>query len=103
MCAGEHQLSIETQRFSMPSPPLDMKAVKSAAKEDRKFAIDAAIVRVAKTRKAVKQSQLISEVMQHLRNFSPSGRNIKLRISSLIDREYLERSEEDSTQILYVA
>ena len=49
-----------------------------------------------KTRKTLKHVQLITEVVDQLKaRFQPSGTDIKKRIESLIDQEYLERDEND--------
>lgn len=55
--------------------------------------IDAAIVRVMKTRKTLSHKLLVSELMQMLK-FPIKASDLKKRIESLIDREYLERDNE---------
>ena len=54
--------------------------------------IDAAIVRIMKTRKTLSHKLLINELMQMLK-FPIGTPDLKKRIESLIDREYLEREE----------
>ena len=56
--------------------------------------IDAAIVRVMKTRKTLSHKLLVSELMQMLK-FPMKASDLKKRIESLIDREYLERDAEN--------
>ena len=56
--------------------------------------IDAAIVRVMKTRKTLSHKLLVSELMQMLK-FPIKASDLKKRIESLIDREYLERDAEN--------
>ena len=56
--------------------------------------IDAAIVRVMKTRKTLSHKLLVSELMVQLK-FPVRGTDLKKRIESLIDREYLERDSGD--------
>jgi len=56
--------------------------------------IDAATVRVMKTRKTLSHKLLIGELMQMLK-FPIKGSDLKKRIESLIDREYLERDAEN--------
>ncbi|CAF1379688.1 unnamed protein product [Rotaria magnacalcarata] len=72
--------------------------------DDRKHVIDAAIVRIMKTRKAMTHTQLIAEVTHQLKSrFMPSPVFIKKRIESLIERDYLSRSTDDRKMYSYVA
>jgi len=72
--------------------------------EDRKHQIEAAIVRIMKSRKSMEHSNLISEVTKQLQSrFMPNPMIIKKRIESLIEREYLERSKADRKVYQYLA
>lgn len=72
--------------------------------EERKWVLDAVIVRIMKMRKKLEHKQLIEEVVQQLANrFVPNAELIKKRIESLIDREYLERNEHDRKIYHYLA
>ena len=57
--------------------------------------IDAAIVRVMKTRKSLSHKLLVAELLQQLR-FPIKASDLKKRIESLIDREYLERDRDNA-------
>ena len=57
--------------------------------------IDAAIVRIMKTRKTLSHKLLVSELMQMLK-FPMKASDLKKRIENLIDREYLERDSENA-------
>jgi cullin 3 len=66
--------------------------------------LEAAIVRIMKSRKVMKHNDLIAEVSHQLSvRFTPEPANIKKRIESLIEREYLERSESDRKVYEYLA
>jgi len=68
---------------------------KARVEQDRKPQIEAAIVRIMKDRKTLDHSQLIAEVVRQLSpKFRPEVSDIKLRIESLIDREFLARENE---------
>ncbi|KAB8234949.1 Cullin-3 [Aspergillus alliaceus] len=72
--------------------------------DERGASIEAAVVRIMKQRKKLVHSKLMSEVLSQLSaRFVPDVNMIKRRIESLIDREYLERVEEDPPTYGYVA
>ncbi len=79
-------------------------AVPLKVEEDRRHLVEAAIVRIMKARKALGHNELFAEVTRQLSNrFTPSPQFVKKRIESLIEREYLERSEADHRLYGYVA
>jgi cullin 1 len=72
--------------------------------EDRKHAIEAAIVRIMKTRKSLEHQKLILEAStQLMRHFKPDPKQIKKRIEDLIAREYLERDNNNPNLYKYLA
>lgn len=79
-------------------------SIPKAVEESRKHLLEAAIVRIMKARKSLQHNDLIAEVTRQLSTrFVPDPVVIKKRIESLIEREYLERSEEDRKCYLYLA
>ena len=79
-------------------------SVPVAVEEDRRHLVEAAIVRIMKARKTLHHNDLIAEVTKQLSvRFNPSPQFIKKRIESLIDREYLERTNDDHRVYNYVA
>jgi cullin-4 len=69
---------------------------------DRQYQVDAAIVRIMKTRKSLSHAQLVAELYKQLR-FPCKPADIKKRIESLIEREYLERDAQNHQQYNYLA
>ncbi|CAG8559228.1 15498_t:CDS:10 [Funneliformis caledonium] len=69
---------------------------------DRQYQVDAALVRIMKMRKTLSHNELISELLSQLK-FKAQVSDIKKRVESLIEREYLERDTEDSSILRYLA
>ncbi|KAL7102674.1 hypothetical protein ACP275_08G132900 [Erythranthe tilingii] len=70
--------------------------------QDRQYQVDAAIVRIMKTRKMLSHTLLITELFQQLK-FPIKPADLKKRIESLIDREYLERDKNNPQVYNYLA
>ncbi|XP_038705858.1 cullin-4-like [Tripterygium wilfordii] len=70
--------------------------------QDRQYQVDAAIVRIMKTRKVLSHTLLITELFQQLK-FPIKPVDLKKRIESLIDREYLERDKNNPQIYNYLA
>jgi len=80
------------------------KEIRDKIDEDRKHQIEAAVVRIMKSRKTLEHNNLIAEVTKQLQTrFVPNPVIIKKRIESLIEREYLERSKNDRKVYNYLA
>lgn len=92
-------------RIKIPTPRITEEEVKKTivnVNSDRIWVLDATIVRIMKTRKTMQLQQLIKEIITQLMDrFHPDLKQIKKRIESLIEREYLKRS--DNLSIEYVA
>merc|ERR1712196_397439 len=79
-------------------------STRATVDEDRKHAIEAAIVRIMKTRKSLDHQKLVLEAtMQLMRHFKPDPKQIKKRIEDLIAREYLERDANNANLYKYLA
>lgn len=70
--------------------------------QDRQYQIDAAVVRIMKTRKKLPHNLLISEIYNQIK-FPATPSEMKKRIESLIERDYLNRDRHSSNIYNYVA
>ncbi|TXG63496.1 hypothetical protein EZV62_010490 [Acer yangbiense] len=93
------------RRIKIPLPPVDeRKKIVEDVDKDRRYAIDAAIVRIMKSRKVLGHQQLVSECVEQLsRMFKPDIKAIKKRMEDLISRDYLERDKENPNTFRYLA
>ena len=121
------RFKIQTVKAKNESEPERLET-QSKVDEDRKYEIEAAIVRIMKANQSMEvfsfsllvffmyvitkswyvwtlsqHNMLVAEVTEQLKSrFLPSPLIIKKRIEVLIEREYLARSEEDRFEILTV-
>ncbi|CAD5190749.1 unnamed protein product [Musa acuminata subsp. malaccensis] len=93
------------RRIKIPLPPVDeKKKVIEDVDKDRRYAIDASIVRIMKSRKVLGHQQLVLECVEQLgRMFKPDFKAIKKRIEDLITRDYLERDKDNPNLFRYLA
>merc|ERR1719204_814326 len=81
------------------------KAAETAVAEaplERKHVVDAAIVRIMKSRKKLEHNQLLDEVFRQCSLFKPQPSQIKVQIEHLIDREFLKRDGEKRSVYIYL-
>ncbi|KAM1207605.1 hypothetical protein COP2_008421 [Malus domestica] len=100
-----YKFTDKMRRIKIPLPPVDeRKKVIEDVDKDRRYAIDAAIVRIMKSRKVLGHQQLVMECVEQLgKMFKPDIKAIKKRIEDLITRDYLERDKENPNMFKYLA
>ncbi|EPS98422.1 hypothetical protein FOMPIDRAFT_1024606 [Fomitopsis schrenkii] len=78
--------------------------VQKIVDEDRKYVIQATIVRIMKARKQMKNQALIQEVISQIsQRFTPKLPDIKKAIEHLLEKEYIERVDGTRDTFAYVA
>ncbi|EDO35660.1 predicted protein [Nematostella vectensis] len=99
----KHKLiRIKINQVQMKETPEENVNTTERVFQDRQYQIDAAIVRIMKTRKTLSHTLLVSELYTQLK-FPVKPTDLKKRIESLIERDYMERDKEIANQYHYVA
>jgi hypothetical protein len=80
----------------------DSEKIIEDVSQDRLYLLDAILVRVMKARKTMMHSDLIPLVLEHAR-VPATPTDVKHRIESLIEREYMERDTNDRNRYNYLA
>ncbi|XP_039124803.1 cullin-3A-like [Dioscorea cayenensis subsp. rotundata] len=92
--------TVVAQKESEP----EKQETRQRVEEDRKPQIEAAIVRIMKSRRVLDHNNIVAEVTKQLQaRFLPNPVVIKKRIESLIEREFLERDKVDRKLYRYLA
>ncbi|XP_022776882.1 cullin-3A-like [Durio zibethinus] len=98
-----YKVKIGTVVAQKESEP-EKQETRQRVEEDRKPQIEAAIVRIMKSRRVLDHNNLIAEVTKQLQSrFLANPTEIKKRIESLIEREFLERDDNDRKSYRYLA
>ncbi|UJR09956.1 hypothetical protein I4U23_014180 [Adineta vaga] len=99
----EHKLiRIKINQVQLKETPEENTSTTQRVVQDRHYQIDAAVVRIMKTRKTLPHAQLMSEVFAQLK-FPISTSTVKIRIESLLEREYMKRSADNANAYEYIA
>ncbi|VDO94300.1 unnamed protein product [Soboliphyme baturini] len=95
-------IRIKINQIQMKETKQELQQTTEQIYQDRQYQIDAAIVRIMKMRKILSHNLLISELYSQLR-FPVKPVDLKRRIESLIERDYMNRDTDDSNSYHYVA
>ncbi|KAJ2549720.1 Cullin-4B [Coemansia sp. RSA 1878] len=69
---------------------------------DRMYRVDAALVRIMKARKTLEHSDLVTELLKQL-DFNVSTTEIKERVDTLFERDYVRRDDSNLSTYHYIA
>lgn len=82
----------------------ELEEIETAITDGRKHEVNAAIVRILKSRQSIMHRDLIVEVVKQLQSrFIPSNVLIKQQLEDLIDKEYLKRDDDNRNLFHYIA
>jgi len=83
---------------------LELEATHQSVDDERRYLIEAAIIRIMKTKQKLAHQELVGKVMGQLAaRFMADSRTIKKCIDDLINRDYMKRCEHSNTTYQYVA
>lgn len=78
--------------------------IQGKVEDDRRYTVEAAIIKVMKARRTIDHSNLVGETTKLLATkFKPDPFQVKTRIELLIERGYIERDEDDKRIYKYIA
>ncbi|XP_076183973.1 cullin 2 [Ptiloglossa arizonensis] len=96
------RITVASQRDG-PHESHDIVATHRSVDEDRKLYLQAAIVRIMKSRRLLRHNRLIQEVLSQSKvTFAPSVGMIKKCIEALIDKQYIERTPNNADEYSYI-
>lgn len=99
---NEKLFRIKITQVQLNATKEEKEQVEQEVSQDRQCQIDAAVVRIMKARKNLAHAQLMQELFTQLK-FPVKAVDIKARIGSLIDRDYLSRDLDEPNKYNYVA
>ncbi|KDE09586.1 hypothetical protein MVLG_00481 [Microbotryum lychnidis-dioicae p1A1 Lamole] len=100
----DDHIKIKINQIQQKETAEENKSTTDRVFTDRSSHLQLAIVRIMKARKTLKYTELVMEVVTQIGSrFKVETSEIKKAISSLMDREYMRRSETEQTVFEYVA
>jgi hypothetical protein len=97
-----NQRRIRITNILMKESKEEREKTVEAVSRDRLYLIDAVLVRIMKARKTILHQQLIPQVLEQVK-VPAQPADIKKRIETLIEREYMERDTADRNRYNYLA
>lgn len=95
-------MRIKINQIQFKETPKENQETNSRVQENRKNQIEAAIVRIMKTRKTLEHQKLMVEIVQQVK-FPVHSTDIKKRVENLIERDYMKRDNDKNNVYHYVA
>lgn len=90
--------------MSKTAKETEKRQVQGKVDDDRRYTVEAAIIKVMKARRKIEYVNLVAETTKMLAcRFNPDPTQVKQRIEHLMERGYMERDTEDKRILKYVA
>ncbi|KAJ2461276.1 hypothetical protein GGF42_000289 [Coemansia sp. RSA 2424] len=96
------QMRIKIGQILLKETEKESKEVEEHIQLDRMYQVDAAIVRILKARKRADHTALMAELLSQLK-FNSTSAEVKERIETLIERDYIKRDDSDPSLYYYIA
>lgn len=96
------QLRLKINQIQLKETRKEVAETHKRVQEERQYQTDACIVRIMKSRTTLSHRELVAEIMSTVR-FDAEAAYVKSRIESLIQREYMERDDDDPSIYHYLA
>ncbi|KAL7753697.1 hypothetical protein RI367_000628 [Sorochytrium milnesiophthora] len=96
------QYKIKINQIQIKETKEEQESTHERVQQDRSMILDAAIVRLMKTRKTVDHTSLYQQLISQIK-FPISKVDFKKRVESLIERDFMERDKEDANLYKYIA
>jgi cullin 4 len=97
-----NQRRIRINNILIKESPQERSKTVQAVSRDRLYLMDAVLVRIMKARKTILHQTLIPQVLEQVK-VPAQPADVKKRIESLIEREYMERDAKDRNRYNYLA
>jgi len=95
---------VHINSIQVKETPAETSRTHTSIEGDRRHYLDAAIVRIMKSRKELSYEQLKTATIDAVKShFVPDVKMIKHRIDAMVDQDYLNRDAEDKSLYVYVA
>lgn len=91
------------KKVPIGSKDIEPQHKKKDTEDNRPFIVQAVLVRIMKSRKAMKWAELQAEAVRQIQMFKPEPRMLKSVLQKLVEDGYIERDPGDPNSLTYLA
>ncbi|KAJ2848833.1 hypothetical protein IWW36_003051 [Coemansia brasiliensis] len=96
------QARIKISQIAVKEIEKESKEIEEHIHLDRMYRVDAALVRIMKARKTLEHDKLSSELLNQI-DFNVAAAELKERIETLLERDYIRRDDSNQSTYHYIA